>query len=497
MRTDDLSPSFQTPEFLEILAKYEEMVRQHRTLYFESNDLILLAEYYAGKQKINEANEVIHYALSIHPDNLELRIYECNTLIANGKLEEAEQKLNQIPDQLDEEVIYTRTTLYLERNQPEKTDELLIPLVESEDYDPDMLIDIVNLFLDANNETYARKWLDMLFEYADEGQQPVLETAADFYLTFSHYTQAIDTYNQLLDIDPYQIDYWLNLTRAYLATEQTEQAFNAIDFALTVEENHPKALELKGYCYLQSNNSEEAIRCFEQVLPETEIPINLYQVLEACYTSLGKLEQSIVYLNKLLADPMIPDFERAIYYQKLASHQLQLSQFEPCLENIHKGLEYDREYAPLYLTLGEYYLLSNDEHAAELEFAHAEAFATDRGELQEQILEAYFKAGYFQDTLQHFRQLEKHYPLLADKYYLCAAYCCYVLHDETDLMKYLVRANTFFQHQHGGGTDYLQPSGLIPEEEDFLRIAQEINQRLTDGSIRAEDYFDLPDQPCL
>ena len=44
MNTDDLSHSFQTPEFLETLANYEEMVRQHRTCYFESNDLILLAE---------------------------------------------------------------------------------------------------------------------------------------------------------------------------------------------------------------------------------------------------------------------------------------------------------------------------------------------------------------------------------------------------------------------------------------------------------------------
>lgn len=51
MNTDDLSHSFQTPEFLETLANYEEMVRQHRTCYFESNDLILLAEYYAAQQK--------------------------------------------------------------------------------------------------------------------------------------------------------------------------------------------------------------------------------------------------------------------------------------------------------------------------------------------------------------------------------------------------------------------------------------------------------------
>lgn len=493
MRTDDLSPSFQTPEFQDLLAKYEEMVRQHRTLYFESNDLISLAEYYASQQKIKEADEVIRYALTIHPDNLELHLYECNSLIAKGRLEEAEQKLNQLPDQQDEEVIYTRTAIYLEKGMPEKTDELLIPLVEREDYDPDMLIDIVNLFLDANNETYAHKWLDILFNHTDKEQRLVLETAADFFLTFGHYKEAATEYNRLLDIDPYQINYWLNLSRAYLASEQTEQAFNAVDFALTVEENNPKALEMKGYCYLQGNNIEEAIHCFKQVLPVAEFPANLYQVLESCYSALGQTEKSIQCLNQLLADTTIPNYERAIYYQKLAADQLQLAQYRLCLQNIQQGLKCDPEYAPLYLTLGEYYLHLDNQHAAEIEFAHAEAYTTDQGEGLEQIMETYFRAGYLQETLQHFQLLEKKYPLLADKHYFCAAYCCYVLHDKVNLIKYLVRASIFQQRQ-GTDSESLQSIGLVQEEEDFLKLAREVSREVSNGSIRAEDYFDLPDQ---
>lgn len=494
MKGDDLSHSFQDPEFLEILANYEEMVRQQNTRYFESSELILLAEYYANKQDAREADEVIRYALTIHPDNLELRIYECNSLIAQGRLDEAEQKLNQIPDQQDEEVIFIRANLYLEKDQPEKADELLIPLAESEDYDPDMLIDITNLFLDANNETYAQKWLDKLFECADKGQASVLETAAEFYLHFGYYSQAIDCYNQLLDIDPYQFNYWLNLTRAYLANEQIEQAFNAIEFALAVEENHPKALELKGYCYLQSENPEEAIQYFEQILPVTETPANIYHILEICYTSLGKIEKSIEYLNKLLDLPDIPDFERAICYHRLATYYLQVSQPEQSLKSILAGLKHDSGNASLYLSLGEYYLFMDDKRSAELEFAHAEAFATDSDEVQAQILEVYFRAGYFEKTLQLFRQLEKQYPEKAERFYFCASYCCYILHEEADLIKYLVRA-CIFRQRDGIKDEQLQPTGLMPKEEDFLKLVLEVKQKIADGSIRPEDYFDIPDKP--
>lgn len=494
MNTDDLSHSFQTPEFLETLANYEEMVRQHRTCYFESNDLILLAEYYAAQQKIKESDDVIKYALTIHPDNLELQIYQCNSLIASGKLDEAEQLLNKLPDQQDEEVIYARVNICLERGQEEKTDSLLIPLMESEDYELDMMVDIINLFLDANNETYALKWLDLLFEHYDKSEPLVLEIASDFYMTFRHFPEAINTYNQLLDIDPYQQGYWLNLTRAYLANGQTEQAFNAIDFALAIDESNSKALELKGYCYLQSLNAEEALKYFERALPNCEDPVSLYQIMEKCCDTLGNDEQSIVYLNKMLEDPTCSDFEKAVCYQKLANHYLLLSEYDNCLKCTLKGLEYDNGFAPLYVMLGEYYLFEDNQHAAEQEFAHAEAYATDKKEIEEQIFRAYFRACYFQEALNYFQQLEEKYPLKMDRYYFCVAYCCYAIHDETNLMKYLVRGNTLLQ-QFQDGHERLQIPDMMPEAEDFMKLANEILCRIEEGSIHPEDYFDLPEQP--
>ena len=131
-------------------------------------------------------------------------------------------------------------------------------------------------------------------------------------MTFRHFPEAINTYNQLLDIDPYQQGYWLNLTRAYLANGQTEQAFNAIDFALAIDESNSKALELKGYCYLQSLNAEEALKYFERALPNCEDPVSLYQIMEKCCDTLGNDEQSIVYLNKMLEDPTCSDFESCL-----------------------------------------------------------------------------------------------------------------------------------------------------------------------------------------
>ena len=40
----DLSSSFKSPHFKKLLTQYEEMIRQHTTIYFEGNELTLLAE---------------------------------------------------------------------------------------------------------------------------------------------------------------------------------------------------------------------------------------------------------------------------------------------------------------------------------------------------------------------------------------------------------------------------------------------------------------------
>lgn len=45
----DMSSYFEDPEFKEALAKYEGMVESHTPAYFEADELIDIAEYYASK----------------------------------------------------------------------------------------------------------------------------------------------------------------------------------------------------------------------------------------------------------------------------------------------------------------------------------------------------------------------------------------------------------------------------------------------------------------
>ena len=54
---NDLTSYFEDPEFKEILAKYEGMVNDHTSIYFDAEELTDIAEYYASQEKEAEAEK--------------------------------------------------------------------------------------------------------------------------------------------------------------------------------------------------------------------------------------------------------------------------------------------------------------------------------------------------------------------------------------------------------------------------------------------------------
>ena len=162
----DLSSSFKSPHFKKLLTQYEEMIRQHTPIYFEGNELTLLAEYYASRKMVSQSKEVLQYALSIHPDNLDIQLYLCHTLLAEGKLAEAEKILNSLSDQEDSEVNLLRATIYLGKKELEKAEEIFMATSIQPENSEDIFIflDIADIYMDFNMGEQAYAWLKKAYK---------------------------------------------------------------------------------------------------------------------------------------------------------------------------------------------------------------------------------------------------------------------------------------------------------------------------------------------
>ena len=99
---NDLSSYFEDPEFKDILAKYEGMVNDHTSIYFDAEELTDIAEYYASQNREADAEKAIDFALLLHPSNTDALVFKARSLCIKGKLNEAYQVMNLIEDMSDQ-----------------------------------------------------------------------------------------------------------------------------------------------------------------------------------------------------------------------------------------------------------------------------------------------------------------------------------------------------------------------------------------------------------
>ena len=155
----DMSSYFEDPEFKEALAKYEGMVESHTPAYFEADELIDIAEYYASKGRHKDADKAIDLAIQLHPDNTDALIFRARSLMLLGKKEEAQMVMQLINNPADREFRFLQADLLIEEEHMEEADEILQQLAMDEEYELDTLLDIILNYVDVNQKEYAKKWI--------------------------------------------------------------------------------------------------------------------------------------------------------------------------------------------------------------------------------------------------------------------------------------------------------------------------------------------------
>lgn len=172
-----------------------------------------------------------------------------------------------INDPADREFRFLQADLLIEEEHMEEADEILQQLAMDEEYELDTLLDIILNYVDVNQKEYAKKWIDCLFAHFDmqtlpETNQRLRDVLCDYYSTFNKPDLAIPYLNMTLNEFPYSVQHWNELGKCYLQQEQYENAHEAFDFALAIDENNTETLTLKAFLYSQTANIKESINYY-------------------------------------------------------------------------------------------------------------------------------------------------------------------------------------------------------------------------------------------
>ena len=88
-----------------IVKKYEEMIAQNNTIYFDADQIEAIAYFYESKDDFSEALKVVNFGLSMYDGNSILTLLKAKYLLFLDYTDEAGLIINKISDDSEETML--------------------------------------------------------------------------------------------------------------------------------------------------------------------------------------------------------------------------------------------------------------------------------------------------------------------------------------------------------------------------------------------------------
>lgn len=99
------------------------------------------------------------------------------------------------------------------------------------------------------------------------------QVAADFYFIREQaemqcrmYQQAINDINQAIEMEPKNVDYWVEKGSVHLRVNQPKEAIEALNKAIELDAKNAAAYRMLGYCQIQQNKKKEGLANLEKAV---------------------------------------------------------------------------------------------------------------------------------------------------------------------------------------------------------------------------------------
>lgn len=239
---------------------YDRRLAEGKAPYLDPEDAADLADYFSRTCQADKAMDLVDYALEMHKGNTELLVQKAYLLLDKGLHAEATEVSDTIAEETDQ-VIILRAYLLLYADETRTEAEKQFARLS----DPQELGNVIDIaYAYADNG-----WWEEALEYL-EAQPPQLKEdnaykacLADCLLDAARYEQAARAYNELIDQNPYSTTYWYGLARCHYYLEQYDQAIDACDYAIAIDEEMGDAYMFKGHSFAALRNTEQALCNYE------------------------------------------------------------------------------------------------------------------------------------------------------------------------------------------------------------------------------------------
>jgi tetratricopeptide (TPR) repeat protein len=325
-------------EFKFNLDRFEQMIRDNDSYYFDSEDLEEIVFYYQDLCQYGKALEAIQHALNLFPGNIQLLIREGEVLTAMGQLHRALSKLKSAErvEPLHPDLLMAFAIAYGQLHEHDKSIQYLerALLHSDEDNYDDIALELALEYQNAEKPEKAIELLSHLMNNKPESEAVMYELAYCLETT-NRLAEGMEIFQKHVDTFPMNFSGWYCLGNLQQQLEQLEESLESYDFALALTPDFVPAMFNKAQALFKLDQFKEAISVLEDTF-EFEVPDSgtLCHIGE-CYEKLDDLHTAIqCYRRALQLDPNCADAFMGLAVVK--DHWGELDEAFACANTAHR-----------------------------------------------------------------------------------------------------------------------------------------------------------------
>jgi len=338
----------------EAVERFEELVKTNQKSYFDVHQIETIFDFYHEESNFDKADMVINMGINLHPTSTSLQLKKSTILIEQFKDEEALEILNYLKkvENTNAEVFLNLGLVKLRFGKRKKALSnfnkalRLCGKDELADY-------IFEIGFTLNQEAFykdAKKLLEFFLKRFPENENILFELAYA-YDKLLEIEKGIETYNKLLDVNPYLENAWYNLGILHNKQNEFQEAISAYDFTLAIAPNLSEAYYNKANSLAQIGEFEEAIECYSEYISYSyPTPITYYYIGD-CWENLGDNKMASRFYQ--FAVDLDPDHIDAL--QSLGRTSYQNQDYNTSIDAFDKALAINPDSPELWRSLGKSY----------------------------------------------------------------------------------------------------------------------------------------------
>jgi len=348
---------FEDNESNNITFRFEEMLRNNQSLYFDVDEIEEIAELYLENNNYDKAVQVIDYGLKLHNFASSLSLKKARAFYMKNQPEMALKIMHQLTYiEKSADYYYLLASIYALLGDKNKAIKLFEKVLKDLDHTKqDLFHGIAIAFMQANFFDAAVQFLEKANNHFPDDLSITYDLAYSYEKNGSN-EKSIALYEKYLENNPFSASAWHNLGYTYGRIRNADKAIEAYEFAIAINPKFSTSYFNLANYYANLRKYDKAIDLYHEHLQlESDNIIAICYIAE-CYDKMQYFGRAHFYYEKALSkDPKFAEawFGLGILFMKQGDNKKAIAEIKKAIENDEKNSEY-------WLVLGNCYTRSKN-----------------------------------------------------------------------------------------------------------------------------------------